>query len=100
VVDGNRRVRMWNQRAEDLWGLREDEVRGEDILNLDIGLPVRRLEEALDASLGRGIAPPDLTVQAINRRGRTVSCELSITPLRERDGVTGAIVLMQVVADA
>ena len=39
VVDRDLQVQVWNQRAEDLWGLRRDEAVGQHFLNLDIGLP-------------------------------------------------------------
>jgi two-component system CheB/CheR fusion protein len=32
VVDSDFLVRVWNKRAEDLWGLRSDEVRGKNLL--------------------------------------------------------------------
>ena len=47
VVDADIRVLDWNQKAEDLWGLRPNEVRGKNLLNLDIGLPVDRLKASL-----------------------------------------------------
>ena len=40
VLDRDFSIWVWNHRAEDLWGLRADEVRDRSFLNLDIGLPV------------------------------------------------------------
>ena len=37
------RVRAWNRQAEDLWGMRGDEVANQHFLNLDIGFPVEKL---------------------------------------------------------
>src|SRR5690606_201452 len=42
VVDSDLQIRIWNQRSEELWGLKADEVIGKPFLNLDIGLPVER----------------------------------------------------------
>src|SRR5205807_1972423 len=42
VVDRELHVIAWNHRAEDLWGLRGDEVKGQNFLNLDIGLPIEQ----------------------------------------------------------
>lgn len=39
VVDAKLIITMWNPGAEDLWGLRFDEVKGQSLVNLDIGLP-------------------------------------------------------------
>src|SRR3989449_7970257 len=47
VLDANLAVEVWNRQAEDLWGLRADEVRGKPFLNLDIGLPVEELKTPL-----------------------------------------------------
>ena len=47
VVNSNLDVLMWNHRAEDLWGLRADEVQGKGLLNLDIGLPVAELRAVI-----------------------------------------------------
>src|SRR5205085_4120681 len=43
VVDQDMVVLAWNNRSEDLWGMREEEVIGKHFLNLDIGLPVEKL---------------------------------------------------------
>jgi two-component system CheB/CheR fusion protein len=96
VVDTQRRVRVWNSRAEDLWGLREDEVRGVDVTTIDIGLPVARLASPLKEVLDSADSVPDLTVDAITRRGKSVQCRLSFTPLRSHDRTTGAILVMDV----
>jgi two-component system CheB/CheR fusion protein len=39
VVNQDLYIQIWNYKAEDLWGLRVDEVQGQHFLNLDIGLP-------------------------------------------------------------
>lgn len=79
VVDRELRVQAWNQAARDLWGLRSDEVHGQHVLNLDIGLPVDLLRAPLRTALG-GEAPPEQVVDAINRRGRPIRCELLSPP--------------------
>ena len=43
VIDQHFNILVWNPRAENLWGLREDEVKGQSLLSLDIGLPMDRL---------------------------------------------------------
>ena len=42
VLDTELCVEVWNQKAVDLWGVRDDEVRGVHFMMLDIGLPCRR----------------------------------------------------------
>jgi two-component system CheB/CheR fusion protein len=96
VVDHARKVRLWNTRAEDLWGLRLEEVRGVDFLRLDIGLPVAQLRDALQACLDLGVESADQKFDAVTRRGRTVRCDVTLTPLPGDDSRGGAIIVMDV----
>jgi two-component system, chemotaxis family, CheB/CheR fusion protein len=96
VVDRDLNVLMWNPKAEDLWGVRFDEVEGRSFLRLDIGLPTGRLLESIRAAF-RGSHPEELTVEATNRRGRPMQCRVTCTGLRgpgEGD-VQGALILME-----
>jgi two-component system CheB/CheR fusion protein len=98
VVDRELRVMAWNARAEDLWGLREDEVQGKFVMNLDIGLPVDRLRGPLRECLaGDGDGELNaITVPATNRRGKKIDCRVACSPLlgsaKDRCGV---ILLME-----
>ena len=94
LLDRELRVEAWNQVATDLWGLRREEVVGEHLLNVDIGLPLEQLAKPLRAVLGNG-EPTELRVPAVNRRGRTVECLVRLAALPEDDdGHRGVIVLM------
>jgi two-component system CheB/CheR fusion protein len=100
VVDRQQRVQIWNDRAEDLWGVRRDEAVDRHLLSLDIGLPVERLAAPLRSVLGGGSQRQEAVVQSVNRRGRTIECQTTILPLLSPDGtdgraVRGAIVLME-----
>jgi two-component system CheB/CheR fusion protein len=100
VVDRQQRVQVWNHRAEDLWGLRQDEAVDHHLLSLDIGLPVERLAGPLRAVLGGSSVREQALLEAVNRRGRTIECATTILPLvspAAGDGqpVRGAIVLME-----
>jgi two-component system CheB/CheR fusion protein len=95
VVDEELRVLAWNVQAAELWGLREEEVDGKHLLNLDIGLPLERIRPLLRSCLS-GDSEQALTVDAVNRRGKTIRCQVTCTPLRDGgDGVRGAILVME-----
>jgi two-component system CheB/CheR fusion protein len=96
VVDRELRVVAWNHRSEDLWGLRRDEVKGQNFLNLDIGLPVEELRPAIRACFAGDTDHLDRRLRATNRRGRAIECRVSVTPL-VRDGhqVTGVILMIE-----
>lgn len=80
VVDKNSKVLFWNQRAEDMWGLRFDEVEGKHLFALDMGLPLDELRAPIRACLdGKKGEPIVLQLQAINRRGKTIQCQVSIS---------------------
>jgi two-component system CheB/CheR fusion protein len=96
VIDQELKVQVWNQRMGELWGVRNDEAVGRFLFNLDIGLPVEELRPTLRSILAEEISDqPVQLVQAINRRGRSIEIQVTISPLRQEGGpVTGAIILM------
>src|SRR5262249_13263553 len=67
VVDPDFVIRIRNENAERLWGLRSDEVQGRNLLNLDIGLPVVRLKPALLTCLSGEVPYRELVLEATNR---------------------------------
>ncbi len=95
VVNRQFNILSWNDEAENLWGLRVDEVRGQSLFSLDIGLPVDQLRDPIRNSLA-GDDRTEMVLQAINRRGQTIHCRISYNPLlspqRQRQGV---ILLME-----
>jgi two-component system CheB/CheR fusion protein len=97
VVDRDMRVRSWNRRAEDLWGVRSAEVIGEHFLNLDIGLPFEPLRPLLRAASAPGGAAAEVVLAAVNRRGRPITVRVACSPLQHRNGRSsdGAIVVME-----
>jgi two-component system CheB/CheR fusion protein len=96
VVDRELHVIAWNNRAEDLWGLRADEVKGQNFLNLDIGLPTDQLRHPIRECLNGVREQVDTSVQATNRRGKTISCRVIVSPLFGADReIRGTILLME-----
>ena len=77
VLDDERNVVLWNHTAEEIWGLRFDEVKGMNFFSLDIGLDVQMLREPVDACLASG-GPYSTEIDATNRRGRPIRCRVSI----------------------
>jgi two-component system CheB/CheR fusion protein len=96
VLDQAQHVRIWNQHAEHLWGLRSEEVERQHVLNLDIGFPVDELRQPLRQVLGGEQERVQVTVPATDRRGRDFTCRATVLPLSVA-GVNpaGAIVLME-----
>ncbi|MGY1714526.1 CheR family methyltransferase [Geodermatophilus sp. SYSU D01106] len=96
VVDQDLRVLAWNAAAEDLWGLRQDEVVDQYLLNLDVGLPVSQLHALLRRQVaGDGPAHETVVLQAVNRRGRAVQIRVTVSAFTPGSGGrSGAVVLM------
>ena len=95
VLDANLAVEIWNRKAEDLWGLRADEVRGKPFLNLEIGLPVEELKTPLSECLA-GSSPQRMVLDGRNRRGKAIRCAVVCVPLAGSDKlVRGAILMME-----
>ncbi len=91
VVSPELEVRAWNEQAEELWGLRTAEVAGQHFLHLDIGLPSDQLRQPIHDSLGPDAPTSEVTVDAVNRRGRAIRCRIAVSPLlsagEDPDGV-------------
>jgi two-component system CheB/CheR fusion protein len=94
VVDTQLRVTAWSNAATELWGLREAEVEGEHLLNLNIGLPVGELRDPLRNALA-GNAQSPVKLEGHNRRGQSIVCEISFAQLRDHlDEEKGLILVM------
>ena len=94
VVDADLNVEVWNDRAADLWGLRADEVHGKSLLNLDIGLPISQLRDAIRSCIAGSSQLEESVLEATTRRGRKIRCRVTVRPLTGRGVGKGAIVLM------
>jgi two-component system CheB/CheR fusion protein len=96
VVDPDLRVLVWNAAAEDLWGIRQDEVSGQHLLNLDIGLPLSELHPLLRRQVaGDGPSHETVELAAVNRRGRPVRVRVTVSSFAHGpDRRGGAVVLM------
>jgi two-component system CheB/CheR fusion protein len=94
VLDNDGRVTVWDANSSDLWGPRGEEVKGRPFLDLEIGLPVERLEDPIRQVQG-GAEGIELDLDAVNRRGSAVTCAVRLRPLEGRDGsIQGTILLM------
>ncbi len=99
VVDISMQVMIWNVRSHELWGLRADEVIGKNLLSLDIGLPVEKLKKPIKLCLTNQTAG-EVDVDALNRRGRSVHCRVSCSPLLDANKVlNGAIIVIEELQD-
>ncbi len=88
VLDGDLSVRSWNRGAEELWGLRAEEVFQQPFFALDFGLPTDGLPDILQTSLNSGRRAGPVEIPAINRIGRSIVCAVTCSPLTgTRDGM-------------
>jgi two-component system, chemotaxis family, CheB/CheR fusion protein len=95
VLDADLTVRSWNKGAEELWGLRANEVTNQGFFQLDFGLPTGELRGIVNDCLASGKRTGPLQVAAISRIGRAITCIVTCSPLKgNRDG-EGAVLLME-----
>jgi two-component system CheB/CheR fusion protein len=96
VVQHDLTVLAWNAGAAELWGLREEETRGKNILALDMGLPIEQLKQPIRACLTGAELNFSTALDAVNRRGRSIRCVVSISPLTSAaQEIVGAILVME-----
>jgi two-component system CheB/CheR fusion protein len=95
VLDRRQHVQLWNGQARELWGVAPDEAEGQHLQALDIGLPVEQLKPMLRACLNGSPERQQLTLDAVNRRGKPIRCVVSCLPLSSlNDGDVSGIILM------
>ncbi|MBO0772486.1 MAG: PAS domain-containing protein [Actinobacteria bacterium] len=98
VLGTQMEIRAWNRQAEELWGLRGDEVLGHHFLNLDIGFPVDRLRTGIRNCLAGRSEREQVVQPAVNRRGRPIEVTVSLSPLHGAAEARGVILMMDAVA--
>jgi two-component system, chemotaxis family, CheB/CheR fusion protein len=96
VVDREMRVVAWNRGCEDMWGLRSGEAVGKPLGQLDIGLPVADLKPLIGNALVGAETAGELSLDAVNRRGRHITVRVTCTSFRgSEDTMNGALLLME-----
>jgi two-component system, chemotaxis family, CheB/CheR fusion protein len=95
VVDRQFNILIWNATVENMWGLRADEVCGHSIVSLDIGLPVERLKTPIQDTLSGKKSRQEIVLDAINRRGKAITCHVTCTPLLDaQKEIQGTVLLI------
>jgi two-component system, chemotaxis family, CheB/CheR fusion protein len=95
VVDREMRVVVWNRGCEELWGLRADEITGEVLTSLDIGLPMGQVRPMIGNAFVDPENPGELLLDAVNRRGRATRLRVTCASFQSpRGDVNGALLLM------
>ncbi len=96
VLSPNLHILIWNRKAEDLWGLRFDEVFSKHFMSLDIGLPLEPLRQPMRAILIGNSEHHEVLLDARNRRGKAIECQVLCNPLLGSGSeIQGVILLME-----
>ena len=75
-------MRAWNRGAQELWGLRFDEVEGKPFFDLRFGLPTTSLYEPAVRCLENGARDEKpFELEAVNRLGAGIRCTIGFSPL-------------------
>ncbi len=94
VINQQLNIISWNHESENLWGLKLDEVQGRSLFSLDIGLPFDQLREAIRNCFEKNINNNELILDAINRRGKSIHCSISINPLLDSQETLLGLILV------
>ncbi|MBW4591723.1 MAG: PAS domain-containing protein [Brasilonema angustatum HA4187-MV1] len=96
VLSPDLHVVIWNRKAEDLWGLRFDEVFSKHFMSLDINLPLEPLRQPMRTILSGESEHYEVLLDARNRRGRAIQCQVICNPLLgNASDIQGLIILME-----
>jgi two-component system, chemotaxis family, CheB/CheR fusion protein len=94
VIDPRNTLLGWNRWNEITWGLRAEEVIGTGLDALDIGLPVHRLRDQVDAVQRGRVEQAEQVLEGLDRRGRPIICRVRISPLLDEAGDRHGVVLL------
>ena len=87
VLDGELRVRLWNGKSEDLWGVGPGEAFGQQLQSLEIGLPMAPVRKLVQGTLAAPGDSQETQVVATDRLGRPIECRVVARLLEsDRDG--------------
>lgn len=96
VINKDYLLEVWNPKAEELWGLRKEEVLGQSFFSLDIGLPVEQLKQPIRAVLSGEVGHEVFEIGVTNRRGQALRLRGSTTPLfNPRQEIAGVIMIFE-----
>ena len=94
TADTKMSITSWNKEAENLWGLREDEIIGENLLGLDIGFPIETLKNSIQDCLAGKTDNIETTNDAIDRRGHSIRCHVICRPLSGHESHHNGVIIM------
>ncbi len=95
VLDPNLRVRVWNEHAADLWGLRSDEVVDKPFFDLEFGLPARELRSMVRAVMRGEPSQEEAVLESVTRRGHRILCRVVVSNLPGTRESAGVVLLME-----
>ncbi|HEX4734020.1 MAG TPA: CheR family methyltransferase [Thermoleophilaceae bacterium] len=94
VIDRSHKIQAWNAMSSELWGLQAEEVKGQDFMALDIGLPVNELESVIALAFNGATGPMEENIAAMNRRGQRFECVVRLMPLKSQKGDVYAAMIL------
>ncbi len=94
MLDKDLIIRLWNRRAEEMWGLRSDEAIGRHLLNVDIGLPVSELTQTIRTVMAEEASSDMVEISAVGRTGKPIKCRITISPMAEKGSANVGIILL------
>jgi two-component system, chemotaxis family, CheB/CheR fusion protein len=94
VLDHDLAVEVWSRRAEDLWGLRQEEVLGKPFLKLDIGIPLAQLRQPIRDCRSGAADGHRLHIDGVNRRGKPIQCQVTCSLIDDGEPGSGQILLL------
>lgn len=94
VIDQRHVIQSWNRWSEATWGLRAEEVVGNSIDALDIGVPIHQLRDSMAEVLGAREEQAEQLLEGLDRRGRRILCRVRITGLLDEGGGVLGLVMM------
>lgn len=94
VVDRQFQIQTWNDGAQNLWGLKGDEVKQQSLFSLNISLPVERLRDPLYQCLSGTKPGQEILMDAFNPDGASIQYRLTFNAVKNGSKEPHGVILL------
>jgi len=99
VIDNSWRVKTWNTRAEEQFGIKAEEALGKELLELFPNWAEEGFMEKIEESLKNGVSSELEEVRTTLPNGDSAILRVKFSPLWEDGGIRGVVILLDDITD-
>jgi two-component system, chemotaxis family, CheB/CheR fusion protein len=99
MLDRELLVELWNSKAEELWGLRSEEVEREPFATLEFGLPVAAVLPVIRRCLDSSAVLDTVELEGVTRTGKPTRFRLACSSIDGPEPASGVVLVVDTIDD-